>query len=131
LDRSQDKCGREKFGDAPDVEVVGCAERSLPIVVGVSGDAVPASAIAEADGRLEPSVVPAGTERIKFGLVSIRWNALSVWPSDARLGLLLTAEAGAVTVTVEVLGTPQPTTSGEDARHTESTQGSQDTPSRS
>lgn len=127
----EDECGREQFGNAPDVEVVDFAERSLPVAVGVSSDAVPASTIAEADGRLEPGVVPAGTERVEFGLLSIRWNALSVWPGDARLGLWLTAEAGAVTVTVEVLGTPQPPTPYEDPRPTEPTQRSQDTPSGS
>jgi hypothetical protein len=127
---SEDECGGEQFGDAPDVEVVGCAERSLPVVVGVSGNAVPAGAIAEADGRLEPSLVPPVTERVEYGLVTVRWNALGVRPGDARLGLWLTVEACAVTVGVEVLSASQPPASGEDARHTESTQGSQDTPSR-
>lgn len=110
-----DECGREQFGDAPDVEVVGCAERSLPVVVGVSGDTVPAGAIAESDRRLEPGVVSAVAERVEFGLVSIRWNALGVWPGDASRGLWQTAETGAVTVGVAVLDSSQPPTACEDA----------------
>lgn len=128
---TEDECGCEQFRDAPDVEVVGRAELSLAVVVGVSGDAAPAGTVAEANGRLEPGLVTTVTGPVEDALISTRRNSPSIRPGDARVPPRPTAEVSAVTVGMEVLGASQPPAPSDDARRAESPQKSEDTPARS